>query len=97
MRDLIKRLRDASFNFDDNKANMFEAADTLDRMRWQPIDTAPKDGSAWLLVLSPEGCQLAWWSDGQDDWLSQDGRYLWDDPTHWMHIPTPPPARIPNE
>jgi hypothetical protein len=63
---------------------------------WQPIETAPKDGTQILLAVyfSGAGWGIAaggweqkrshWWS-----WMFNGG----DDaqPTHWMPLPDPPP------
>jgi hypothetical protein len=71
-------------------------------MNWQPIETAPKDGTLVLLYF-PGGCFsndgnvcVGFWStDGSDDWFSRECdsnsmTELGDFPTHWMPIPEPP-------
>jgi len=75
-------------------------------MNWQPIETAPKDGTAILLFFPSQdvvirGC-WAWqgegdWESGiQDfqDWGTDDDLVINDDPyngpTHWMPLPEPP-------
>jgi hypothetical protein len=66
--------------------------DTAGREEWQPIETAPKDGT-WVLV------HHAGWS------LPEVGHYsqyapVWQtlnhgiDPTHWMPLPGNPPAAL---
>ena len=72
-------------------------------MTWQPIETAPKDGTRvdlWgrnLLHFQKRGernVNVAWgpvtdWFGGKrDDW--QHGRGEGYQPTHWMPIPPPP-------
>jgi hypothetical protein len=65
---------------------------------WQPIKTAPKDGS-WMLVtcggiFTPA---VARWDDEVDMWVEiEDAPETWSEPedwqlTHWMPLPPPPP------
>lgn len=63
---------------------------------WQPIETAPRDGTP-ILVWVPEWCR-----DGSPGWWvtairgNRAGRYSFDDgdeivfPTYWMPVPDPP-------
>lgn len=70
--------------------------------KWQPIETAPKDGSN-ILLYSPDGIYEASWSLRYPP--AKDG--FWrpldlpshgcgccgepdDEPTHWMPLPEPP-------
>jgi hypothetical protein len=66
---------------------------------WQPIATAPKDGTAflayWVRTYSDgkryEAAQpyvVAHYSHGRlwPEWIRPD-----DQPTHWMPLPSPPP------
>jgi hypothetical protein len=53
---------------------------------WQPIETAPKDGT-YVLLATPRGriadgnfCNYGVWS-----WP-----YVMVEPTHWMPLPPPP-------
>jgi len=62
---------------------------------WQPIDTAPRDGT---IVLAAQGSTIDtmfWtmsaWADG-GGWVNNINRsdtYVFD-PTHWMPLPEPP-------
>lgn len=65
-------------------------------MEWQPIETAPKDGTPiWLYTASGQ-CE-GYWNYGE--WV-QDAIYCTYDgtggpafecsPTHWMPLPPPP-------
>jgi hypothetical protein len=56
---------------------------------WQAIETAPKTDGDYILVYSPEGTQVAWWCE-QGHWLTSEGKFLWDEPTHWMPLSEPP-------
>lgn len=64
---------------------------------WQPIDTAPRDGTE-LLLWGPcrrfpdEGCYRAdanvgWWSAGS--WITRTPREVCL-ATHWQPLPAPP-------
>jgi hypothetical protein len=69
---------------------------------WQPIETAPKDGTRILGCIAPEGNmryytpQVAVWAcyhpnaRGAECWRSSEigGHIL--TPTHWMPLPEPP-------
>ena len=73
---------------------------------WQPIETAPRDGSPFI-ALSPHGIFETWWEcvDGgghpEDGpaiywWVGKGVEYLdgpYDAPTHW--IPKPKTLRDP--
>jgi len=63
-------------------------------MKWQPIETAPKDGTRYL-IFQPygggfdiyEACYVGGYESG-NVWFSK-GRDVYN-PTHWMPLPPPP-------
>lgn len=59
-------------------------------MTWQPIETAPRDGTI-CLVAEPSGfVHLAQWcADGYWRYRVTDPDLQWK-PTHWMPLPPPP-------
>jgi len=58
-------------------------------MNWQPIETAPKDGTG-VLVYSNGRVVSAYFSKSQDEWLEVIHDYSFYDPTHWMPLPELP-------
>ncbi len=66
-------------------------------MNWQPIETAPKDGSSILLGASgsEEIVVGHWEADMNMGWVCSHTDYfdLHIKPTDWMPLP-PPPVRI---
>lgn len=65
-------------------------------MIWQPIETAPKDGSKLLgweppdsIYTSPVLYAVCWWSG--NGWVRDGDDFdLVVEPTHWMPLPEPP-------
>jgi hypothetical protein len=62
---------------------------------WQPIETAPKDGTRIVALSNKKGLGLPsfiHWDDGA--WCGMtyedEKRLVIYDPTHWMPLPTPP-------
>ena len=57
---------------------------------WQPIETAPKDGTE-VLVFSSGKMFMSFYSHDVGSWCI-DGRYddFVEDVTHWMPLPQPP-------
>lgn len=61
---------------------------------WQPIETAPKDGTHITLTNRRDLPATCHWFDGA--WHLSMNRYgpfsqwTWDAPTHWMPLPQPP-------
>ncbi len=60
-------------------------------MKWQPIETAPKDESRILLYRTgwAEAIAVGWWSNANVCWMSIPGTWEWK-ATHWMPLPDPP-------
>jgi hypothetical protein len=59
-------------------------------MNWQPIETAPKDGSSILAYnATSKKMILLEWRDYEDSWcVTWNGQK--SDCTHWMPLPEPP-------
>lgn len=63
-------------------------------MEWQPIETAPKDGT---VILANAGkrvvmCQWEKWPDGRAGWYAFPHNAILKKEllTHWMPLPAPP-------
>lgn len=59
-------------------------------INWQPIETAPRDGTD-ILVFQPQygECFCAFYNSGCW-WQFSLLHVLKDEPTHWMPLPEPP-------
>lgn len=73
-------------------------------MKWQPIESAPQDGTSILVFVNNEQYVVSWidpdyFPDGDRTpscwWYVADGKYgpyplRGHSPTHWMRLPKPP-------
>jgi hypothetical protein len=86
-------------------AALLAKIEAADRLEWQPIETAPKDGAEFQAWLLDAGRQHGWWEPRcrfNDDGAFQVWQRVdydddgWDvieaRPTHWLPEPTEPPA-----
>jgi hypothetical protein len=73
---------------------------------WQPIETAPRDGTrVWLFCPWDRWVGSAAWRqnvyhNGEEAWSEDDGESAvlgHDPPTHWMPLPKPPVTSSPIE
>lgn len=65
-------------------------------MKWQSIETAPRDGRDILLTDGDNVQQASWWVN---EWMIHIGEsshshvtwnFVCEPPTHWMPLPEPP-------
>jgi hypothetical protein len=76
------------------ETRMRAALEAADAAAWEPIETAPKDGTE-ILVETSDGVTIgAYGKDGPIYWLvpnyqDQEDRDLCS-PTHWRPLPSPP-------
>ena len=68
-------------------------------MDWQPIETAPKDGTSVLLwsveIREPViGCWSTAHATIREWWVDSWGPPGFDDPTHWMPLPEGPNVEV---
>lgn len=69
-------------------------------MKWQSIDTAPKDGTPVLLYFPGTSMRIACWNDRGPygvGWRDPIGHAeqatILGEPSHWMLLPDPPARR----
>ena len=62
------------------------------KVEWQPIETAPKDGTP-VLVHDEGAIEIATWDSDSDAWRDCSGHKMWPSPQHWMPLPDPPAPR----
>ena len=77
MIDLISRLRKAAHIEPEEVAELMEeAAAALEAARWQPIETAPRDGTEVLVLLNVASVDVAHiaWFNSEEEW-ERSGQY----------------------
>jgi hypothetical protein len=66
----------------------------LEKGKWQPIDTAPKDGTrvlGWCNAGNDRDCRLTMeWNADRSRWIVSLNAFWEFDPTHWQPLPSPP-------
>jgi hypothetical protein len=62
----------------------------MKKHQWQPIETAPKDGTEFL-GWSGRHVWIVRWLAGFQSWLLSDGGR--SELTHWMPLPDPPEVK----
>lgn len=65
----------------------WQAASATKVDRWQPIESAPKDGTR-VLVWDGEEWLARWQAYNGGYWDADE--YISENPTHWMPLPAPP-------
>lgn len=93
MSDLTRLLRQRYQDTGDTLAR--QAAEEIDGQAWQPIETAPKDGTPFLCGWHSGGgywyVTKAHWANGCVDGGWDGAReYIDVSPSHWMPIPRAP-------
>ena len=65
---------------------------------WRDMDDPNLEGikrdATDVLVYSIEGIELAWFSEGQDEWMTRDGTFVPAEPIAWMPLPQAPDSNI---
>lgn len=58
---------------------------------WQPIETAPQDGTN-VLAFDDGAITVLYWCEERDGWFYpyKGGRTRWTMVTHWMPLPAAP-------
>ena len=57
---------------------------------WRTIDTYEPQDTETVLLFTTEGIELAWWSAHGNEFLTNDGKFIYGEPTHWQPLPEPP-------
>lgn len=65
-------------------------------MEWEPIRTAPKDGTPIVVIAKNGGGFwtlpiVTWWENKLNGyWWADEGKVLYHAPLYWLPIPPPP-------
>lgn len=74
-------------------ANALRELQRLRSNAWQPIETAPRDGTEILIFIPDCDQAVASYQYGDDEDMAGwwgDGGFHYADPTHWQPLPAPP-------
>lgn len=88
----VRELEDRQVILEKAKLNASQIIASLandDADLWQPIETAPKDGTRLLVAHASGEIYSAFYSDDFEEWMivgNSTSRQL----THWKHLPKPP-------
>ena len=91
MGEYVRVAEDVSQEVEALKAENEELKAKLDKAKWQPIESAPRDGKSILVTDGYDVCDAYfrggdWWQyQCGDDWYSTS-----INPTHWMPLPSCP-------
>ena len=86
------------FTVEQIRAEAQEESRPAPPLDWQPIETAPKDGSRIVVWVGRYGAVIARWlreTAGTPCWWGQVSQGVAVQPTHWMPLPAPPEALRP--
>ena len=67
-------------------------AEAQERMKWQPIETAPKGKNEILIFFEPGHCDVCCWNTIENDWVNSSSHVPAGFATHWMPLPPAPEA-----
>jgi uncharacterized protein DUF551 len=96
---IVPRYPEDDYELDDIASAIRELISLRERSEWQPIETAPRDGSSTLLFgrwASDEqglmsGPVIGQFNYVRDAWEFANAGGWWRiRPTHWMPLPEPP-------
>jgi hypothetical protein len=80
--------RERYSKMEDCIADVRAVLSALPETQWQPMETAPKDGTP-ILGWSGYSYEVTQWSQAAEQWLICDGEHGFD-LTHWMPLPASP-------
>ncbi len=71
--------------------------DRAEPQGWQPIETAPKDGTPFIAANQMDAFRAFYDLEGEVWTCEDDGKWFGQlryPPTHWMSLPVPPKDRL---
>lgn len=87
----------AAYDLREKLTGILSGANATQSDEWQPIETAPKDGTPIIIATCGKhgwyiDCAENWFEEnGSDVWLArEDSKVVSDKPTHWRPLPSAP-------